>query len=206
MENKAKLKLSDLLPIAALALITTVITVLLVVMERGMQADENEISGKLREICVELMGEGEFTVADGFFTSGGGRIEKIELPREINKIIMHDESGAVAFQVVVNGYNRNGLNLLIVMNDDGSVKDLAVYINTETPQIGTKVNERDFLDNFVGRGEEVRVVRGTSRSDNEVAAITGATRSARAVADAVNIAIYAYDLMFLGGGQYEQEH
>jgi electron transport complex protein RnfG len=179
----------DFVPILALAIITTVMTILLVVMNRAVQTDETEISGKLKEKCIELMGEGEFTTLE----------TRIELPREVQRIITHNESGAVAFQVVVKGYNRDGLNMLIVMNEDGSVKDLVVYINAETPGIGSKVNERDFLENFVGRGEEVRIVRGTARQDNEVAAITGATRSARGVADAVNIAIYTYDLLFLGG-------
>lgn len=201
MKSKEKLRISDFKPIAVLALITAVTTILLVVMERSIQADETELSGSLKEMCIEMMGEGEFIVITDW-----DMLSRVtpEIPREINRTIIHEESGTVAFQIIVNGYNRNGLNLLIVMNGDGSVKDLAVYINTETPSIGTKVNERSFLDNFIGRSEDVRVVRGTSRSENEIAAITGATVSSRAVADAVNIAVYAYDLIY-PGGWHEQE-
>jgi electron transport complex protein RnfG len=188
-------------PTLILAIITAVTTILLVVMERSIQTDENVISGKLRELCVDMMGEGDFTLADGFFISGN----EVELPKEIRKIIIHSETQTTAFQIITSGYNRDGLNLLIVMNEDGSVRDLAVYQNSETPGIGNKVNERDFLENFIGRSGELRVVRGTARNDNEIAAITGATRSVRGVTDAVNIAIYAYDLVFLGG-YYEQEN
>jgi electron transport complex protein RnfG len=202
-EKKAKLKITDLLPVLILALITAAITILLVVMERGIQSDETEISGKLKEKCIEMMGEGEFTV----ITDWDVYSETIpEIPAEIIRTIIHDESGTIAFQIVVNGYNRGGLNMLIIMNEDGSVKDLSVYINTETPGIGNKVNERDFLENFIGHNGEVRVVRGTSRQENEIAAITGATRSARAVADAVNIAIETYAQLFLeAGGDGEGE-
>jgi electron transport complex protein RnfG len=192
---KTKLKLSDLMPIAVLALITAVTTVLLVVMERGIQADESVLSGTLKEKCIELMGDGEYKVVLDWVDAGYA----IERPRGVAKLIINADNDSVAFQVIVNGYNRDGLNMLIVMNGDGSVRDLMVYQNTETPQIGTKVNERSFLDNFVGRGEEVRIVRGASRNDNEVAAITSATVSSRGVAEAVNIAIHTYDLLFLGG-------
>jgi len=184
----------ELMPILVLAIITTATTILLVVMNNLVQTDETEISGKLKEKCIELMGEGEFTMLE----------TQAELPREIQRIIIHEESGAVAFQILVNGYNRGGLNLLIAMNDDSSVRDLLVYQNTETPTIGTKVNEREFLDNFVGRNSEVRIVRKTSRADDEIAAITRATMSSRGIADAVNIAIHTYELLFLGGFYAEE--
>jgi electron transport complex protein RnfG len=189
-----KISKKELMPILVLAIITTATTILLVVMNNLVKTDETEISGKLKEKCIELMGEGEFTMFE----------TQAELPREIQRIIIHNESGAVAFQILVNGYNRGGLNLLIAMNDDGSVRDLLVYQNTETPTIGTKVNEREFLDNFVGRNSEVRIVRKTSRADDEVAAITRATMSSRGVADAVNIAIHTYELLFLGGFYAEE--
>jgi Na+-translocating ferredoxin:NAD+ oxidoreductase RnfG subunit len=92
--------------------------------------------------------------------------------------------------------------MLIVMNGDGSVKDLDVYINTETPGIGDKVNERAFLESFIGMSEEVRVVRGAVRNDSEVAAITGATRSVQGVANAVNIAMNTYAELFLNEGGF----
>jgi Na+-translocating ferredoxin:NAD+ oxidoreductase RnfG subunit len=193
---KSKLKLSDLLPVLVLALITAATTILLVVMERGIQVDESVLSGTLREKCVQLMGEGEFKVVLDWVDAGYA----IERPRGIAKLIINTDNDMVAFQVITRGYNPDGLNMLIVMNTDGSIKDLMVYINTETPQIGTKVNERDFLEHFIGLSEEVRIVRGAARNENEIAAITGATRSAQGVANAVNIAVEAYAELFLNTG------
>lgn len=195
---KAKLKISDLLPVLVLALITAVTTILLVVMERAVQTDETVLSGKLKEKCIELMGEGEFEVVLDWLDAGYA----IERPRGIAKLIINTSNNTVAFQIITKGYNPNGLNMLIVMNGDGSVKDLDVYINTETPGIGDKVNERAFLESFIGMSEEVRVVRGAVRNDSEVAAITGATRSVQGVANAVNIAMNTYAELFLNEGGF----
>ncbi|MCL2694342.1 MAG: FMN-binding protein [Oscillospiraceae bacterium] len=185
-----KTKLKEFKPALILAIITATAVTLVVLMNQAVQADDDELSGALREKCVELMGEGAFTVAVSS--------DIIRLPKSVRKIITHEDSGTVAFQVVTKGYNRDGLNMLIVMNEDGRVRDLTVVQNTETAGIGTKVEDRSFLDLFMGRSEDVRIVRGSPRNNNEIAAITGATKSARGVADAVNIAVNTYAELFGG--------
>jgi Na+-translocating ferredoxin:NAD+ oxidoreductase RnfG subunit len=184
---------TDFKPALVLALVVVTATMLLVIMERSLQADESVLSGALKERCIEFMGEGEYEVVLDWLEAG----YPIERPKGIAKLIINHDNGSIAFQTITKGYNKDGLNMLIIMNEDGSVMDLAVVQNSETPQIGTKVNERSFLDHFIGQLHEVRIVKGAAH-DNEVAAITGATMSARGVADAVNVSTRAYAQLFLG--------
>jgi electron transport complex protein RnfG len=172
-------------PAIVLSLVVAAAALLLSVLQQAVHVDESEISGVLLEKCTALMGEGEFELIEA----------EIELPKDVRKAIKHAESGAIAFQVVVKGYNKDGLNLLIVI-ENGSVRDLAIVENKETPGIGTKVTTDDYLGNFIGQTGDVKIVKGSARRDNEVAAVTGATKSARGVADAVNAAIEAYALLF----------
>jgi len=191
---KLKKILDDFKPAIILALITAVTTLLLVLMQGLIDTDEEGLTGRLKEKCIELMGEGDFTVITdwGMYSI----VRDGEIPGSIKKTIIHDETGTVAFNIVVKGYNRDGLDMLIVMNPDGSVRDVAVIRNTETPGIGTRVEEPSFLANFIGLSDTTRIVKSSPRNINEIAAITGATKSARGVSDAVNIAIEAYRLLF----------
>jgi electron transport complex protein RnfG len=190
---------SDFKPAVILALITAAVTMLLVLMQNAIQSDEDELSGRLKELCVEFMGDGEFLVITDW-----GIYSRVtpEIPKSVKKTIINEDNRAVAFQIVVKGYNRDGLDMLIVMNEDGAVRDLAVVRNTETPGIGTRVEEPGFLENFIGLSEASRIIKGNPRNENEIAAITGATKSARGVSDAVNIAINTYAALF--GGEYAE--
>ena len=178
--------LKDFKPALILACITAAVTMLLVVMQSMTQTEEEGLSGRLRELCFEIIGEGDYTV----------QADVAGLSPSVKKVITHDESGTVAFQIVVKGYNRDGLDMLVVMNSDGSVNDLEIIRNTETPGIGTRVEDRAFLESFIGLSENTRIVKAAPKSDHEIAAITGATKSARGVSDAVNVAIEAYKELF----------
>jgi len=191
-----KLKSFDFKPTVILAIIVTVTTILLVVMERSIKVDESVLSGAMKEKCVELMGDGEFEVVLDWLEAGYA----VQRPRGVAKMIINTDNNVIAFQVLAKGYEKDGLNMLIVMNSDGSVKDLTVYQNGETPGIGSKVEERSFLEEFIGLSENTRIIKGATRNDSEIAAITGATKSSRGVSDAVNIAINIYAELFLEAG------
>jgi|GEM_PF-1030245 len=195
-----KLKDFNYKPCLILAVIIAIVTGVLVISERSLHSDNEAISGKLKDACFELMGEGEYEVVFDWLEAGYA----IEKPQNVDKLIINTDSGALAFQVITKGYNKNGLNMLIVMNEDGSVKELTVVENTETPGIGTKVNDRKFLNNFIGKSSEVRIVKSAPKNNSEVSAITSATKSSRGVAEAVNIAVETYALLFGEDGETEE--
>lgn len=181
--------MSKIKPALVLALITVFVSALLIVAHNLTYVDTSAIiTDKLREKCVLLMGEGEFSMMTEEVWENSYSYEK---PEEIERVILK-EDGSLAYEIVVSGYSKNGLDLLIAMNGDGSVKGVAVVGITETPGLGTKVNDSVFLDKFSGKSESVTIVKTAPKKDSEVEAVTSATYSSKGVAKAVNIAITTY--------------
>lgn len=57
----------------------------------------------------------------------------------------------------------------------------------ETPGLGQNVTKENFYSQYIGKTEEITVVKGGADSDNnEINAVTGATISSKAVTGAVN--------------------
>ena len=82
--------------------------------------------------------------------------------------------------------------MLIAMNSDGSVKGITILKIGETPGLGTKVNDDEFLSLFEGAVGEVKIVKNAPAADNEIQAVTSATYSSKGVASAVNTALQTY--------------
>ena len=80
---------------------------------------------------------------------------------------------------------KGGLHLLIGFDESGSICGISVISIGETPGLGTKVQNKDFLDKF----------KGISSEDYQVDNITGATYSSKGMKAAVNTALEAYSQM-----------
>lgn len=172
-------------PVIVLALITTVISALLIVTYNLTYKDTSGIiTEDMLVQCRKLAGEGDYCVAD----------VSVQLPESVRKVITN-QNGDILFEIVANGYNKGGLDLLIYMNSDGSVGGISVVSISETPGLGTKVNDPEFLNKFCGIAEGAVIVKQTPVSENEVQAVTSATYSSKGVASAVNDAIAAYASM-----------
>lgn len=170
-------------PVIVLALITTIISALLIVTYNLTYKDTSGIiTEDMLEKCIDLAGEGEYSVVTDI---------DVQLPEAVKKVVK-SENGDILFEVVTKGYNKDGLDLLICMNSDGSVGGISVLSISETPGLGTKVNDDEFLGKFKGISSEAVIVKQQPTSENEVQAVTSATYSSKGVASAVNIAIEAY--------------
>lgn len=175
--------LTKMKPVIVLALITTIISALLIVTYNLTYKDTSAIiTDDMLAKCIELAGEGDYNVVTDL---------EVTLPEAVKKVVKN-QNGDILFEVVTKGYNKDGLDLLISMNSDGSVGGISVLSISETPGLGTKVNDNDFLSKFNGISGEAVIVKQQSTSENEVQAVTGATYSSKGVATAVNTAIEAY--------------
>ncbi len=178
-------------PVIVLSLITAIVSALLIVTYNLTYVDTSGIiTDELREKCVYLMGEGEYSIVTDWEAEGYA----VEKPDNVEKLIKKSD-GSLAFQIVASGYNKNGLDMLVAMNNDGTVKGAAIVSITETPGLGTKVDSEEFLDKFSGKSEPVSIVKSTPASEYEVEAVTGATYSSKGVVSAINIAIETYKEM-----------
>lgn len=116
--------------------------------------------------------------------------EDSELER-ITKVIKKTD-GSLAFEVVVKGY-KEGYDIMVGVKDGAVAGVSAVSTGEETPELGTKTADPSFLEGFKGITGEAVIVKKAPAADNEVQAVTSATRSSRGVANAVNIALRAYE-------------
>ncbi len=183
--------IKNIKPALVLTLVITIVSVLLMVTYNMTYVDNSGvITEELREKCVALMGEGEYSIVTDWLSEG----YSIEKPDKVEKLVKKDD-GSIAFEIISNGYNKKGLDIVVAMNDDGTVKGVSIISMTETPGVGTKVDTPEFLDIFNGIGSSVKVVKGNAAAENEVSAITGATYSSKGVASAVNTAIETYKEM-----------
>ncbi len=92
----------------------------------------------------------------------------------------------VVFRVTTAGYG-GPVEVLVAVDATGSVAAVRVVgAVRETPGLGTRITEREFLDQFTG------TARPPLTFGRDVQAITGATDSSRAVLDAVNVGLKAH--------------
>ena len=95
-----------------------------------------------------------------------------------------DEIVGYCVTVATNGYGGE-LSVMVGIGTDNKVKGIEVLSHSETAGLGAKATDDDFKQQFGDKELPLTVVKGTADADNEIAAITGATVTSRAVAGAV---------------------
>lgn len=134
------------------------------------------ITDKLQSACVEVMGEGSFEMLQDFDPQSD----------RINSVIVDKNRGLCAIEVTMDGYSKNGLHLLVGINEDGAISGISVVSIGETPGLGTKVQNEEFLQKFVG-------VTQTNPDNIPVDGITGATYSSKGMRRAAAAALELYN-------------
>jgi electron transport complex protein RnfG len=88
----------------------------------------------------------------------------------------------------VNTYTKKGfsgnISLMTGFKSDGTILNIAVLEQKETPGLGTKMNEPEFKEQFNGKNPAEFVLK-VKKDGGPVDAITAATISSRAFCDAV---------------------
>lgn len=97
-----------------------------------------------------------------------------------------------AIQVAPKGYG-GAVEVFVGITSDGNIQGIKVGNNSETPGLGKKAATADFQDQYVGTTWEspIDVIKNATPKGNEIAAISGATITSRAVTDGVNQALEA---------------
>ncbi|MCD7730817.1 MAG: FMN-binding protein [Oscillospiraceae bacterium] len=146
--------------------------------------------------------------------------------------VLKNSDGNTAFEITTDGYSSDGLHVLIGISSDGAVSGVSILTIGETPGLGTKVQNSDFLDQFKGVtfdklpsdsaeettdakyvwGEKSEIdalseaaASAPAADTFELDAVTGATFSSKGMNRAVTIALTAYNEMINGasGGDTE---
>ena len=137
-----------------------------------------------------------FADADEFTPVDESVLETITADNRFVKEIFEAKAGGeiigYVFNTISGGYGGE-IPVMTGINLDGTLSGIRVGSNSETPGLGTKVEEPDFTDSFVGKGTEEPIVAvGGPSADNEVQLISGSTVSVDGVLYGVNGAREAF--------------
>jgi electron transport complex protein RnfG len=100
--------------------------------------------------------------------------------------------GSAAKSYSDNGYGGR-IEVIIGITTGVTIHAVSILKSNETPGLGSKVTESDFLNQFKGRRCEQDTKWISIKKDGgEIQAITGATISSRAVTEAIKKAVDAY--------------
>ncbi len=97
-----------------------------------------------------------------------------------------------AVKVAPKGY-AGAVEVVVGITTDGTTKGIKVGNNTETPGLGKNAATPKFQEQFSGKvwGNPINVIKSGTPKDNEIAALSGATITSRAVTVGVNQALEA---------------
>ena len=98
------------------------------------------------------------------------------------------ELNAVAFEASGSGFQGPISAIISLKRDLETIVGLEILSQQETPGLGARITEAEFLNQFKGKKiqPELLIVTGAGDADNKVDAITGATRTSKAVQGLIN--------------------
>lgn len=122
---------------------------------------------------------------------GGTKLSAVKTSYESPNFIgaYQDNSGkGCAVYVKVHGYGGD-IKILVGIDPNGTIAGLQVIENAETPGLGTRALELDYLIQYVGETAPVALKADGGTID----AVAGSTISSKAVAHGVTIAFEVYE-------------
>ncbi len=99
-----------------------------------------------------------------------------------------------AFSISTKGFST-GLNLMIGIAGDRRISGIDVLSHEETPGLGANADSSSFTEQFKGKVTPMTVSKAEVVSGSEIHAITGATITSTAIANAVNTAVDYFDFL-----------
>lgn len=96
---------------------------------------------------------------------------------------------------VVNAVSKSGyggdIRVMVGIRADLTVNKVKITESSETAGLGLKASEPEFIDQYIGRAGSLNVIKNSppTTEGSDIAAISGATVTSRAVTDAVNAAL-----------------
>lgn len=99
-----------------------------------------------------------------------------------------DVSGSVSYVFEGGGVWGPIIGVITLASDFETIKNISILQQEETPGLGGVVAEPQYLANFVGKKMQpsIQIIKNATDSENEVNAISGATRTSNAFANILN--------------------
>lgn len=101
-----------------------------------------------------------------------------------------ENGGYVVSTVCSEGYGGD-INVMVGINLDSTISQIKIMSMSETPGLGAKAADTAYTDQYRYLAKGISVIKNAPATDNSVVAISGATRTSKAVTKAVNAALEA---------------
>ncbi|MEE1013547.1 MAG: RnfABCDGE type electron transport complex subunit G [Clostridia bacterium] len=108
----------------------------------------------------------------------------------LDSLYQADNGGYVVSTVCSEGYGGD-VSVMVGITKDLAVNQVKIMSMSETPGLGAKASEPEFIGQYDGLSAGIAVVKNTTPADNQIEAISGATITSKAVTKAVNTALEA---------------
>ncbi len=168
--------MKKLLPSLVLTLVCAVVCGLLAVVnavtkDKIAQAETD----KLQNSLTAVFGEGTYTTLEQSF--------------EGVTAVYQSEDGIIIFDITVDGYSSGGIRALVGVASDGTVAGTGIVSCSETPGLGTQIQENGYAAGYTGASLSGTDVTGGPDL------ISGATKSSTGLKNAVVLALTTYSQM-----------
>ncbi len=176
------MKKAILVPTIALFVICLVSTALL--------AFANQVTAPIID---ELAMKTEIETRKTVLTAAETFEEKTE--NGIRYVVGLDKDGNEAGFVFTTTAKSYGGEIIVMtgVDNDGKITGVELLQINDTPGLGMNAQKPEFRGKFIGMSDEIKVLKNSANAaNNEIDALSGATISSKAVADAVNTALANY--------------
>jgi len=114
--------------------------------------------------------------------------------------VLNDSEDPIGYAIrtltPVKGYGGD-IEMFVGFSEAHEISGIKILSFSETPGLGTKIEESSFVNQFVGQlADKVFSIGSGSTEDGEVTAVSGATISSAAFISGVNNAVTIYDAYF----------
>lgn len=96
------------------------------------------------------------------------------------------------FSTSAKGYGGD-IKIMVGVDSQGTVTGVSILEISETAGLGMNAKNESFLNQFKGKNSTLSVIKNGTPADNEIAALTGATITSKAMTNAVNTALALYE-------------
>lgn len=144
-------------------------------------------------VIKKLQIESENSAKAEVLSINDGEFKNIKADGVDEAYLGYDKDGNLVgycFKVSPSGF---GGKITLMVGVDTSCKVVGVKITqmSETPGLGAKASEPDWLNKFVGKTNGINIAKGGKGGENDVDAISGATITSKAVANGINLSLDA---------------
>lgn len=199
-----KTKLSKKKPVLYAGLILFVICAVSgLLLSLTYEFTKEQISAKQEQVSLEAFKQ---VLPDGYTT-----LEPLEVSSQFTDIeaVYYSPGNGYCMKLNGLGYKGDPIDIVIGINEGGYICGIVILSHSETPGLGSNITKPSFLNQFIGKNcaDGLVLVKADQGGDNEIDAITGATKSSTGVVNAVNQAMGYYTVFLreeeIPGGEAE---